>query len=195
MREVLCADSRRLLTFHCRHKHAVVIDECQRTVGAHHDIIWFDVAMSERLRAKPSRHFAETVAKHRHGIIVRIIIGDVCLHRLALNPVHQQHGELFVLTVTVNEKFLLYILHGSDIRRVDKLQLLGNSTVCFRTPFLLLGEALQGIALPRLLVLHLEHDGKRTAATIRLTVFVQHGHQMAEFVKIVLSLANGCEIF
>ena len=195
MRKVLGTDSRRLLPFHRRHKHAVVVDERQRTIGAHHDIVGLDVAMSERLRAKPSRHFAETVAKHRHGIIVRIIIGDVCLHRLALNPIHQQHWELFVLTVTVNEKFFLYIFHGSDIRRVNKLQLLGNFTVCFRTPFLLLGEALQGIALPRLLVIHLEYDGKRTAATIRLTVFVQHGHQMAEFVKIVLSLANGSEIF
>ena len=151
--------------------------------------------MSKRLRAKPSSHLAETVAKHRHSVSVCVVSSDVCLHRLALNPIHQQHGELFVLTVAVNEKFLLYILHGSDIRRVDKLQLLGNFTVCFRTPFLLLGEALQGIALPRLLVLHLEYDGKRTAATIRFTVFVQHGHQMAEFVKVVLSLANGCEIF
>ena len=195
MREVLCADSRRLLTFHCRHEHAVVVDERQRTVGAHHDIVGLDVAMSKRLRAKPSRHLAETVAEHRHSVVVRIVSSDVCLHRLALNPVHQQQGELFVLTVAVNENFLLQILHGSDIRRVDKLQLLGNLTVCFRTPFLLLGEAFQGIALARLLVLHLEHDGKRTAATIRFTVFVQHGHQMAEFVKVVLSLANGCEIF
>ena len=195
MREVLGADSRRLLTFHRRHKHAVVIDKRQRTVGAYHYIVGLDVAMSKRLRAKPSRHLAETVAKHRHSVSVRVVIGNVRLHCLALNPVHQQHWELFVLTVAVNEYFLLQILHGSDIRRVNKLQLLGNLTVCFRTTFLLLGEALQGIALPRLFVLHLEHDGKRTAATIRFAVFVQHGHQMAEFVKVVLSLANGCEIF
>ena len=67
--------------------------------------------------------------------------------------------------------------------------------VCFRTTFLLLGEALQGIALSRLFVLHLEHDGKRTAATIRFAVFVQHGHQMAQLVKIVVSITNGSEIF
>ena len=179
MREVPCADSRRLLTFHRRHEHAVVVDERQCTVGAYHDIIGLDVAMSERLRAKPNRHLAETVAKHRHSVSVRVVIGNICLHRLALNPVHQQHWELVVLTVAVNEYFLLQILHGSDIRRVDKLQLLGNFMVCFRTPFLLLGEALQGIALSRLFVLHLEYDGKRTAATIRFAVFVQHGHQMA----------------
>ena len=176
MREVLSADSRRLMTFHRRHKHAVVIDKRQRTVGAHHDVVGLDVAMSERLRAKPSRHLAETVAKHCHSVSVRVVSGNVCLHRLALNPVHQQHGELFVLTVTVNKQFLLQILHGSDIRRVDKLQLLGNFTVCFRTPFLLLGEALQCIALPRLFVLHLEYDGKRTAASIWLTIFIHYGH-------------------
>ena len=195
MRKVLCADSRRLLTFHRRYEHAVVVDERQRTVGAHHDIVGLDVAMGKRLRAKPSSHLAETVAEHRHSEVVRIVSGNIRLHRLALNPVHQQHWEFFVLTVAVNEKLLLQILHGSDIRRVDKLQLLGNFTVCFRTPFLLLGEALQCIALPRLLVLHLEHNGKRTAATIRFTVFIKHGHQMAEFVKVVLSLANGSEIF
>ena len=116
MREVLGADSRRLLAFHRRHEHAVVVDECQRTVGAHHDIVGLYVAMSKRLRAKPSRHLAETVAKHRHSVSVRVVIGNVCLHRLALNPVHQQHWELFVLTVAVNEHFLLQILHGSDIR-------------------------------------------------------------------------------
>ena len=195
MRKVLGADSRRLLTFHRRHKHSVVVDKRQRTVGAYHDIIGLDVAMSERLRAKPSRHLAETVAKHRHSVSVRVVIGNVRLHRLALNPIHQQHGELFVLTVAVNEQFLLQILHGSDIRRVDKLQFLGYLVVCLCSSFLLLGEALQCIALPRLFVLHLEHDGKRTAATIRFTIFIQHGHQMTQCVKVVLSLANGGEIF
>ena len=195
MREVLCADSRRLLTFHRRHKHAVVIDKRQRTVRAYHDIIGLDVAMSERLRAKPSRHLAETVAKHRHSVSVRVVSGNVRLHRLALNPVHQQHWELFVLTVAVNKQFLLQILHGSDIRRVDKLKLFGYLAVSLSTPFLLLGEALQGIVFSRLLVLHLEHDGKRTAATIRFTIFIQHGHQMTQCVKVVLSLANGGEIF
>ena len=48
--------------------------------------------------------------------------------------------------------------------------------VCLRTSFLLLGETFQGVALPSQLVLHLEHDGKRTAAAIRLVMFVQHGH-------------------
>ena len=195
MREVLCSDGRRLLAFHSWHKHAVVVDERQRTVGAHHDIIGFDVAVGKRLRAKPSRHLAETVAKHRHGVSVRIVSGNIRLHRLALNPVHQQHRKLFVLTVAVNEKLLLQILYGSDIRRVNKLQFFGYLAVSFRTTFLFLGETLQGIAFPRLLVLHLEHDGKRTAATIRLAVFIQHGHQMAEFVKIVVGITNGSQIF
>ena len=195
MREVLCADGRRLLTFHHRHKHAVVVDKRQRTVRAHHDIVGLDVTMGKRLRAKPSRHFAETVAEHRHSVSVRVVSGDVCLHRLALNPVHQQHRELFVLTVAVNEKLLLQILYGGDIRRVDKLQFFGYLAVSLRTSFLLLGETLQGIAFACLLVLHLEHDGKRTATTIRLTVFVQHGHQIAQLVKIFLSIANGGEIF
>ena len=195
MREVFGADGRRLLAFHSWHKHPVIIHQCKRTVRAHHDIVGFDVAMSERLRAKPSRHFAETVAEHRHSVSVRIVSGNIRLHRLALNPVHQQYGELFVLTVAVNEKLLLQIFDGSDVRRVNKLQFLGYLAVSFRTTFLFLGETLQGIAFACLLVLHLEHDSKRTAATIRLTVFVQHGHQMAQLVKIVLSLANGGEIF
>lgn len=126
---------------------------------------------------------------------VRVVSGNIRLHRLALNPIHQQHGELFVLTVAVNEKLLLQILYGGDIRRVNKLQFFGYLAVSLRTTFLFLGEALQGIAFARLLVLHLEHDGKCTAATIRLTVFVQHGHQMAQLVKIVISIANCGEIF
>ena len=195
MREVLGADGRRLLTFHRRHKHAVVVDECQRTVGAHHDIVGLDVAVGKRLRAKPSCHFAETIAEHRHSVSVRIVGGNIRLHRLALNPVHQQHRELVVLTVAVNEKLLLQILYGSDIRRVNKLQLLGYLTVSLRTTFLFLGETLQGIAFACLLVLHLEHEGKRTATTIRLAVFIQHGHQMAQLVKIVISIANCGEIF
>ena len=195
MREVLCADSWRLLPFHRRHKHAVVVDERQRTVRTHHDIIGLDVAVGKRLRAKPRCHFAETVAEHRHSVSVRIVSGNIRLHRLALNPIHQQYWELFVLTVAVNEKLLLQILYGSDVRRVNKLQFFGYLAVSFRTTFLLFGEAFQGIALPHLLVLHLEYDGKRTAATIRLTVFIQHGHQMAQLVKIVLSIANGGEIF
>ena len=116
MREVFGSDGRRLLAFHHRHKHAVVVDECQRTVRTHHDIVGFDVAMGKRLRAKPSRHLAETVAEHRHSVSVRIVSSNIRLHRLALNPVHQQYRELFVLTVAVNEKLLLQILHGSDIR-------------------------------------------------------------------------------
>ena len=195
MREVFGADGRRLLAFHSWHKHAVVVDKRQCTVRTHHDIVGFDVAMGKRLRAKPSRHFAETVAEHRHSVSVRVVSGNIRLHRLALNPVHQQHWKLFVLTVAVNEKLLLQILYGGDIRRVNKLQFFGYLAVSLRTSFLLLGETLQGIAFARLLVLHLEHDGKRTVATIRLIVFVQHGHQMAEFVKIVISLANGGEIF
>ena len=195
MREVLGADGRRLLTFHSWHKHPVIIHQCKRTVGAHHDIVGLDVAMGKRLRAKPSRHLAETVAEHRHSVSVRIVSGNIRLHRLALNPVHQQYGELFVLTVAVNEKLLLQIFDGSDVRRVNKLQFFGYLAVSFRTTFLFLGETLQGIAFACLLVLHLEHDGKRTAATIRLAIIIQYRHQMAQFVKIVVSIANGSQVF
>ena len=92
--------------------------------------------------AKPSCHLAKAVAKHRHGVVVHIVIGDVCLHRLALNPVHKQYGKLFVLAVAVNEQFLLQILYVCNISRIDKLQFLGNLAVCFCTTFLLFGEAL-----------------------------------------------------
>ena len=176
MREVLGADSRRLLTFHRWHKHAVVINEGERPIRTHHDIVRLDVAMRKRLRAKPSRHLAETVAEHRHFIAVCIVFGNVRLHRFALNPIHQQHGELVVFTIAVNKQFLLQVFHGSNIRRIDKFQFLCYLTVCLRASFLFLGETLQGIAFPSLLVLHLEHDGKSTAATIRLAMFVQHGH-------------------
>ena len=182
MQKVLCADSRRLLTFHRRHKHAVVVDERQRAVGAHHEVVGLDVAMGERLRAEPCRQFAETVAEHRHGVAVTVVGGNVRLHGVALHPVHQQHGKLVVVTTAVHKQLVLQILHGCNIRRVDKLQFLGNFTVGLRTALLLLGETFQGIALPRLLVLHLEHNGKRTAATIRLTILVHHGHQMAQLL-------------
>ena len=195
MTEILSTNSWRFAALHRRHKHSIIIYQAKRAIRTDYDIVWLDVAMGKRLWTEPSRHLAETVAEHRHSVSVRIVSCDVCFHRLALNPVHQQHRKLFVLTVAVNEKLLLQILHGSDIRRIDILQLLGYLTVSLRTSFLLLGEALQSIVLPRLLVLHLEHDGKRTTAPIRLTVFIQHGHQMAEFVKIVLSIANGGEIF
>ena len=142
MREVLGADSRRLLTFHSWHEHAIVVDKRQRTVGAHHDIVGLYIAMSKWLGAKPSCHLAEAVAKHRHGVVVHIVIGDVCLHRLALNPVHQQYGELVVLAVAVNEQFLLQILYVCNISRINKLQFLGNLTICFCTTFLLFGKAL-----------------------------------------------------
>ena len=176
MREVLGADSRRLLTFHRWHKHAVVINEGERPIRTHHDIVRLDVAMGKRLRAKPSRHLAETVAEHRHFIAVSIVFGNVRLHRFALNPVHQQHGKLVVFAIAVNKQFLLQVFHGSNIRRIDKFQLLSYLTICLRPSFLFLGEAFQSIALPSLLVLHLEHDGKSTAATIRLAMFVQYGH-------------------
>ena len=176
VREVLGADSWRLLTFHCRHKHAVVVNEGERSIRTHYDIVRLDVAMGKRLRSKPSRHLAETVTEHRHFIAVSIVFGNVRLHCFALNPIHQQHGELVVFTIAVNKQFLLQVFHGSNIRRIDKFQLLCYLTVCLRASFLILGETLEGITLPSLLVLHLEHDSKRTAATIRLVMFVQHGH-------------------
>ena len=176
VREVLGADSRRLLTFHRWHKHAVVVNEGERSIRTHHDIVRLDVAMGKRLRSKPSSHLAETVAEHRHFIAVCIVFGNVRLHRFALNPVHQQHGELVVFTIAVNKQFLLQVFHGSNIRRIDKFQFLCYLAVCLRASFLILGETFQGVALPSLLVLHLEHDGKRTAATIRLAMFFQHGH-------------------
>ena len=142
MREVLGADSRRLLTFHSRHKHAIIVDKRQRTVGAHHDIVGLYIAMSKWLGAKPSSHLAEAVAKHRHGVVVHIVIGNVCLHRLALNPIHQQYRELVVLAVAVNEQFLLQILYVCNISRINKLQFLSNLAIGFCTTFLLFGEAL-----------------------------------------------------
>ena len=45
VREVLGADSRRLLTFHRRHKHAVVVNEGERSIRTHYDIVGLDVAM------------------------------------------------------------------------------------------------------------------------------------------------------
>ena len=64
VREVLGADSWRLLTFHRWHKHAVVVNEGECSIRTHNDIVGLDVAMRKRLRAKPSRHLAETVAEH-----------------------------------------------------------------------------------------------------------------------------------
>ena len=194
MRKVLRAYRRRLLPFR-RHKHSVVVDERQRTVGAHHDVVGLDVAMGERLRAEPCRQFAETVAEHRHGVAVPVVGGNVRLHGVALHPVHQQHGKLVVVATAVNKQLVLQILHGRNIRRVDKLQFLGDLAVGLRTALLLLGKTFQGIALLRLLVLHLEHNGKRATATIRLTILVHHGHQMAQLLQVVVGITDGRHVF
>lgn len=105
---------------------------------------------------------------------VGIVVGNVGLHRLAVYPVHQQHGEHFIIAVAVYKQLLLQILHRRDICRVDKLQFLGYLTIRLAPTFLFVGEALQSIVSPRLRVFHLEHYGKVAVAAIGLAVIVEY---------------------
>ena len=43
--EILCADRWGLPSFHSRHKHVVVVNEGERSIGAHYDVVEPDVAM------------------------------------------------------------------------------------------------------------------------------------------------------
>ena len=126
---------------------------------------------------------------------VGIVVGNVGLHRLAVYPVHQQHGKHFVIAAAVYKQFLLQILHRRDICRVDKFQFLGYLPISLAPAFLFVGEALQGIVSPRLWVFHLEHYGKGTAAAIGLAVIVEYWLQVSQLVQIFFCVAYGCYIF
>ena len=126
---------------------------------------------------------------------VGIVVGNVGFHRLAVYPVHQQHGEHLVIAAAVYKQFLLQILHRRDICRVDKLQFLGYLPIRLAPAFLFVGKAFQGIVSPRLRVFHLEHYGKGAAAAIGLAVIVEHWLQVSQLVQILLCVAYGCYIF
>ena len=105
---------------------------------------------------------------------VGIVVGNVCLHRLAVYPVHQQHGEHFIIAAAVYKQLLLQILHRRDICRVDKFQFLGYLPISLAPAFLFVGKALQGIVPPRLRVFHLEYYGKVAVAAIGFAVIVEY---------------------
>ena len=126
---------------------------------------------------------------------VGIVAGNVGFHRLAVYPVHQQYGEHFIIAAAVYKQLLLQILHRRDICRVDKFQFLGYLPIRLAPAFLFVGEALQGIVSPRLLVFHLEHYGKGAATAIGLAVIVEYWLQVSQLVQIFLCVAYGCYIF
>ena len=128
-------------------------------------------------------------------MVVGIVVGNVGLHRLAVYPVHQQHGEHLVIAAAVYKQLLLQILHRRDIWRVDKFQFLGYLPIRLAPAFLFFGKALQGIVSPRLRVFHLEHYGKGAAAALGLAVIVEYWLQVSQLVQIFLCVAYGCYIF
>ena len=151
--------------------------------------------MGEWLRTEPRCHLAETVAQHRHRIVVVKVLRNVTIHRLTLYPVHQKNRELVIIAITVNEEFFFQILHRGDIGGIHRLQLISDLAIGLRPPLLLLSEALERIFPPGALILHLEYHRKRTAAPHRLTVVIQHRHKMRQLVKVASRVLHRTDVF
>ena len=100
-----------------------------------------------------------------------------------------------LITITVNEEFFFQILYGREIGGIHRLQFISDLPVGLRSPLLFLREALERIFLPRALVLHLEHHSERPAAPHRLTVVIQHRHQMRQLVKVTSRILHRTDIF
>ena len=195
MAEVFRPDCRRLLAFHRGDEHPVVVNQRQCAVLANHDVVGLDVAVRKRLRPKPRRHAAEAVAKHRHGVGVAPVRGDVRLHGLTLYPVHQQYREAVVVAGAVYEQLTLVVFHRGKVSGIDRLQLVGDAAVCLGSTLLLLREAFQSVASPCFRVAHLEDNGKRAAAAVRLAVLVCHRLEVREFVEVAPSVLYGADVF
>ena len=151
--------------------------------------------MGEWLRTEPRCHLAETVAQHRHCVVVVKVLRNVTIHRLALYPVHQKDRELIVIAVTIHKKFLFQILYRCDIGGIHRLQLVSDLAIGFRPTLLILSKALERIFLPGALILHLEHHRQRPAAPHRLTVVIQHRHQIRQLVKVTRRILHRTDIF
>ena len=117
------------------------------------------------------------------------------IHRLSLYPVHQKNWELVIITITINEEFLFKVLYRRDIGGIHRLQLVSNLAIGFRPTLLILSKALERIFLPGALILHLEHHRERPAAPHRLTVVIQHRHQMRQLVKVTRRILHRTDIF
>ena len=151
--------------------------------------------MGEWLRTEPRCHLAETVAQHRHCVVVVKVLRNVTIHRLALYPVHQKDRELIVIAVTIHKKFLFQILYGRDIGGIHRFQLVSDLAIGLRPPLLLLGEAFERIFLPRAPILHLEYHSECPTAPHRLTVVIKHRLQMRQLVKVARRVLHRTDIF
>ena len=100
-----------------------------------------------------------------------------------------------IITITINEEFLFQILYRCDIGGIHRLQLIRDLAVGLRPPLLILCEALESIFLTRALILHLEHHRERPAAPHRLTVVIQHRHQIRQLVKVARWILHRTDIF
>ena len=142
MRKILCTNCWRFLSLHGRNKHTIIIYQCQISIRTNHDIVWLNITMSKLLRAKPRCHFTEAIAKHSHNIIVLIVLCNVILHCFTINPIHQKNRKLVFLTTAIYKDFLLQVLYGSNIRRINELQLICNLAISLSSTFLFFSKAL-----------------------------------------------------
>ena len=172
MRKILCTNCWRFLSLHGRNKHTIIIYQSQISIRTNHDVVWLNVTMSKWLRTKPRCHFTEAIAQHSHRILILVVVGDVSLHRHPFHPIHQQHRKFIFLTTAIHEDFFLQILHRSNIRRIDTIQLICYHSISLSSTLLLFQKTLQGIALPCLFIFHFKHDGKGTTATIWFTMII-----------------------
>ena len=174
MREIFRADSGRLLTFHCRYEHTIIINKCYGAIGTHHNVVGLYVTMCKWLRAKPCCHLTEAEAEHRHSVRVMKIVGNICFHSLAVNPVHKQHWKLLVITVAIYEQLFFHVSHRGNIRCVNKLKLISDFAVSFSPSFLFLSETFKCITFSRLLIFHFEYHCKGSTASVWFAMIIKY---------------------
>ena len=162
--EVGAAQLTRFLSLHGGHVHPVIIDKRQRAVGLHKDVVRLQVAVGERLRQQPHGKSAEVVCQHLEGVSVVDVPADVAVERLALHPVHQQHGKLAVVrAVGVYKQLMVVISYLCKIGRLHKLKLVGNLAVSLLAPLLLACKAFHSVHAAGPYVFHFKDNGEVAA--------------------------------
>ena len=152
--------------------------------------------MGKRLRHQPQGETAELVGKQMQLIGVVEMLTDILVEVGALHPVHQQDGKLLAICIgRVDEQFIVQILKLGEETRRDKFQFLSYHPIVFRTIRLVFEEALHGIELVILLILHLEHHGKVAASHYRIAIVIGHSPEITQLIEVVLCIPHRLYVF
>ena len=120
----------------------------------------------------------------------------IFVKRNALNPVHQQHGELRLVTIgCVNEQLSLKELDGDDEFRRNKLKLIRNLLISLVSSLLLSSETFKGIELPVPLIFHLKDYCEVPTAHHGIAPIIKHQPQIGQLLQILLGQLNRLNIF